>query len=444
MQLSHKKWGKLASLGAVAVLSFSVLAACGDKADNEAKPAAETNSGTETAKPADTATTDTNTTDAKPADDSKVLATYDGGTVTEDQFNTELNVMKFLQPTYASMMDSSEIKNYMLDQQIAYSYLEGKASDEEKKKGTEMAKAQVDQFKTQVDQAQFDTLLKDQSITEADLTAYMTQVMTAVQHMSNQVKDADVQKEYNANKEAYITANVRHILINFKDAEEKERTDAETLKLAKEAKARVDGGEDFAKVAEELSEDPGSASNGGLYENAAVNDWVEPFKKAALEQKIGVVGDPVKTEYGYHVIKVEKRTETLTDEVKETIRSTLASTKMQDFLDNDLAGITKSKEEFKEEAPATEGTEGTPTEGTDAPVTEDPSNETSQKAPTSKEVFNYVMNQFDQLTNEGENYDAESMDPVVLEKAAKHFSMTIEEVTKIFDEEASKGGAAGK
>ncbi len=365
MQLSHKKWGKLASLGAVAVLSFSVLAACGDKADNEAKPAAETNSGTETAKPADTAATDT-----KPADDSKVLATYDGGTVTEDQFNTELNVMKFLQPTYASMMDSSEIKNYMLDQQIAYSYLEGKASDEEKKKGTEMAKAQVDQFKTQVDQAQFDTLLKDQSITEADLTAYMTQVMTAVQHMSNQVKDADVQKEYDANKEAYITANVRHILINFKDAEEKERTDAETLKLAKEAKARVDGGEDFAKVAEELSEDPGSASNGGLYENAAVNDWVEAFKKAALEQKIGVVGDPVKTEYGYHVIKVEKRTETLTDEVKETIRSTLASTKMQDFLDNDLAGITKSKEEFKEEAPAAEGTGETPAAGTDGAVTE--------------------------------------------------------------------------
>ncbi|MWJ29906.1 peptidylprolyl isomerase [Saccharibacillus sp. WB 17] len=351
MQSSHRKWGKLASLGAVAVLSFSVLAACGDKADP----------GNDTAK----------------VEDSKVLATYDGGNVTEDQFNKELNVMKFLQPTYASMMDSADIKNYMLDQQIAYNYLEDKATDEEKKKGAEMATEQLDQMKAQVDQEQLNTMLKQQNITEADLTTYMTQVMTAVQYMSNQVKDEEVQKEYDANKEAYITANVRHILINFTDAEGKKRTEAETLKLAKEAKARVDGGEDFAKVAKELSEDPGSASNGGLYEGAAVGDWVEAFKKAAMEQKVGVVGDPVKTEYGYHVIKVEKRTDTLTDEVKDSVRRTLASNKLNTFMEKDLKGITKSKEEFKDpvtppaaEGTTPEGTDGAAPEGTTPPATE--------------------------------------------------------------------------
>ncbi len=351
MQSSHRKWGKLASLGAVAVLSFSVLAACGDKAD----------SGNDTAK----------------VEDSKVLATYDGGNVTEDQFNKELNVMKFLQPTYASMMDSADIKNYMLDQQIAYNYLEGKATDEEKKKGADMATEQLDQMKAQVDQEQLNTMLKEQNITEADLTTYMTQVMTAVQYMSNQVKDEEVQKEYDANKESYITADVRHILINFTDAEGKKRTEAQTLKLAKEAKARVDGGEDFAKVAKELSEDPGSASNGGLYEGAAVSQWVDAFKKAALEQKIGVVGDPVKTEYGYHVIKVEKRTDTLTDEVKDSVRRTLASNKLNAFMEKDLKGITKSKEEFKDpvtppaaEGTTPEGTDGAAPEGTTPPAAE--------------------------------------------------------------------------
>lgn len=351
MQSSHRKWGKLASLGAVAVLSFSVLAACGDKAD----------SGNDTAK----------------VEDSKVLATYDGGNVTEDQFNKELNVMKFLQPTYASMMDSADIKNYMLDQQIAYNYLEGKATDEEKKKGADMATEQLDQMKAQVDQEQLNTMLKEQNITEADLTTYMTQVMTAVQYMSNQVKDEEVQKEYDANKESYITADVRHILINFTDAEGKKRTEAQTLKLAKEAKARVDGGEDFAKVAKELSEDPGSASNGGLYEGAAVSQWVDAFKKAALEQKIGVVGDPVKTEYGYHVIKVEKRTDTLTDEVKDSVRRTLASNKLNTFMEKDLKGITKSKEEFKDpvtppaaEGTTPEGTDGAAPEGTTPPAAE--------------------------------------------------------------------------
>ncbi|WP_172247874.1 peptidylprolyl isomerase [Saccharibacillus endophyticus] len=343
MQSSHKKWGKLASLGAVAVLSFSVLAACGDKADN------------------DTAKTD----------DSKVLATYDGGTVTQDQFDKELNVMKFLQPTYAAMMDSAEIKNYMLDQQIAYNYLEGKATEEEKTEGAKMATEQIDQLKAQVDQEQLETMLTEQNITEADLTTYMTQVMTAVQYMSDQVTDEEVQKEFDANKDTYVTADVRHILIGLADAEGKERTDAEAKKLADEVKTKIDEGGDFAALAEEYSEDPGSASNGGLYENQPVSSWVEEFKKATLEQEVGVVGDPVKTDYGYHIIKVEKRNDTLTDEMKDTVRRGLASTKLNEFMEKDLEGITKSKEEFvDEEAPAAEGTETTPAEGTDGTSTD--------------------------------------------------------------------------
>ena len=342
MQSSHKKWGKLASLGAVAVLSFSVLAACGDKADDTTK-----------------------------TDDSKVLATYDGGTVTQNQFDKELNVMKFLQPTYATLMDSAEIKNYMLDQQIAYNYLEGKATDEEKTEGAKMATEQIDQLKAQVDQEQLDTMLTAQNITETDLTTYMTQVMTAVQYMSNQVTDEEVQAEYDANKETYVTADVRHILIGLTDAEGNERTDAEAKKLADEVKTKIDEGGDFAALAEEYSEDPGSASNGGLYEAQPVSNWVEEFKKATMEQEVGVVGDPVKTDYGYHIIKVEKRNDTLTDEVKDTVRRSLASTKLNDFMENDLEGITKSKEEFvDEEAPAAEGTETTPAEGTDGTSTE--------------------------------------------------------------------------
>ncbi|MDO3412903.1 peptidylprolyl isomerase [Saccharibacillus sp. CPCC 101409] len=355
MQSSHKKWGKLASLGAVAVLSFSVLAACGDKAD----------SGKDTGN--DTGVTDTGKTDSQTKDTSKVLATYDGGTVTENQFNEEMNVMKFLQPTYASMMDSAEIKNYLLDQQIAYQYLDGKASDAEKKKGAEMAKEQIDQFKTQVGDEQLLSMLEQQNVSEEQLSGYMTKVMTAVQYMSGQVTDEEVQKEYDSNKEAYVTADVRHILIGLTDAEGKERTDAEAKKLADEVKAKLDKGEDFAALAKEYSEDPGSAENGGLYEDQPVSNWVEEFKKATLEQKVGVVGDPVKTEYGYHIIKVEKRNDTLNDEVKESVRSALASTKLNEFMENDLKGITKSKEEFKdEEAPAAEGTDGTSTEGTPA------------------------------------------------------------------------------
>jgi len=71
----------------------------------------------------------------------------------------------------------------------------------------------------------------------------------------------------------------------------------------------------------------------------------------------------------------------LTDKVKDEVRRTLASTKLNEFMEKELEGITKSKEEFKDEQPAAteEGTDGAPapstdgagtTEGTDGAVTE--------------------------------------------------------------------------
>ena len=93
------------------------------------------------------------------------------------------------------------------------------------------------------------------------------------------------------------------------------------MKIAKEVKTKLDAGEDFAKVAKEYSEDPGSADNGGLYENTPVSNWVEAFKEAAKTLPINKISDPVETEYGYHVMKVESRTEAdyskLTDEQKK-------------------------------------------------------------------------------------------------------------------------------
>lgn len=359
MQSSHKKWGKLASLGAVAVLSFSVLAACGDKADD-------------TAKGNDTEVSDT----ANVKDGGKVLATYDGGQITEEQFNNDLNVFGFLRPDYAAYKEVSDFKNYMLDIQIEYGYLNNKATAEQKEAGTKQAEEWMQKsFGDANQKEQLQTLMDEAGVTEAQIRDYMVKSFVAAEYYESGITDADIQKKFDENKETYLTASVRHVLIGLKDAEGKERTDAEALKLAKEAKAKIDGGEDFAKVAEEMSEDPGSASNGGLYEDAAVSQWVEPFKKAAMEQKIGVVGDPVKTDYGYHVIKVESRTDTLTDEVKDKIRKDLASEKLSAFMENELAKVTKSKEEFvDEETPAAAGdasTDGAVTDDADKGATPD-------------------------------------------------------------------------
>ncbi|HEX2510860.1 MAG TPA: peptidylprolyl isomerase [Microvirga sp.] len=114
----------------------------------------------------------------------------------------------------------------------------------------------------------------------------------------------------------------RHILVETEDD-------------AKTAHARVKGGEDFAKVAGELSKDPGSKGEGGDLGFFARDRMVEAFAEAAFKLAPGEVSDPVKTQFGFHVIKVEeKRTKPLPtfDETKEQIDTYLGRKAQQDLI----------------------------------------------------------------------------------------------------------------
>jgi peptidyl-prolyl cis-trans isomerase C len=76
---------------------------------------------------------------------------------------------------------------------------------------------------------------------------------------------------------------------------------------AKKAAARIKAGEDFAKVAAELSTDPGSKTDGGDLGFFTKDRMVEPFAEAAFKMEPGQVSDPVKSQFGWHVIKVEEK-----------------------------------------------------------------------------------------------------------------------------------------
>jgi peptidyl-prolyl cis-trans isomerase C len=84
--------------------------------------------------------------------------------------------------------------------------------------------------------------------------------------------------------------HARHILVPTEDE-------------AKAALARIKGGEDFAKVATELSKDP--SGDGGDLGWFTKDRMVPEFSEAAFKLKKGEVSDPVKTQFGWHVIKVE-------------------------------------------------------------------------------------------------------------------------------------------
>ncbi len=92
------------------------------------------------------------------------------------------------------------------------------------------------------------------------------------------------------------TMNVSHILVKTEDE-------------AKKVKKRLDSKEDFAKVAKEVSQDPGSKDKGGLLGDINYNDanFDPTFMKAAIALKQGAVSNAVHTQFGYHIIKINSK-----------------------------------------------------------------------------------------------------------------------------------------
>ncbi|WP_374989085.1 peptidylprolyl isomerase [Priestia megaterium] len=136
------------------------------------------------------------------------------------------------------------------------------------------------------------------------------------------IKDSEMKSYFNQNKDSLATeAQVKasHILV----ADEK---------TAKEVKAKLDKGEDFAKLAKEYSTDTASKSDGGNLGYFKKDDMVEAFANKAFSMKVNEVSDPVKTEYGYHIIKVtgKKEAQKATYENSKTkIKQTLLDQKYQ-------------------------------------------------------------------------------------------------------------------
>jgi peptidyl-prolyl cis-trans isomerase SurA len=102
-----------------------------------------------------------------------------------------------------------------------------------------------------------------------------------------------------------------------------------SLKTINEIYTRLKGGEDFSKVASEVSQDPGSAPKGGDLGVFDRRRMVQPFDSAAFSLKVGETSSPVRTPYGWHIIKVteikeypefEKAKENLKNEFKRSMQ----------------------------------------------------------------------------------------------------------------------------
>jgi len=141
---------------------------------------------------------------------------------------------------------------------------------------------------------------------------------------------------------------VRYILIKPEPEVPLVKREADALKAIMDARKRiVDDGEDFATVAKEVSEDPGSAPNGGDLGCFSKGQMVPEFEKAAFDLEKGEVSQPVKTDFGYHIIQVY---DTKPDEGQVCARHILIRVDRspdQDAIDKADADALKEAEEVK-------------------------------------------------------------------------------------------------
>jgi parvulin-like peptidyl-prolyl isomerase len=104
------------------------------------------------------------------------------------------------------------------------------------------------------------------------------------------------------------------------------RDDEEALALAEDIRQRIVDGEDFATLAEEYSDDRGSAADGGDLGWFGRGMMVAPFEEAAFSLPVGEISEPIKTDFGYHILEVLDR-----DAERPKDESTLAQERLQAF-----------------------------------------------------------------------------------------------------------------
>lgn len=167
-------------------------------------------------------------------------------------------------------------------------------------------------------------------------TVSVDYVMLTMEAMAEAVKptDAELQALYEQSKANFTTKEQRrisHILVAV--APGKPDADKVALDKIKALHERLKKGEDFAKLAKEASEDPASASKGGDLGLLSPGMLDPSFEKAAAALGKGAVSEPVKTPFGYHLIRITELTPAVVKPFSE-VRAELAKTFQRNAVDS--------------------------------------------------------------------------------------------------------------
>ncbi len=196
-------------------------------------------------------------------------------------------------------------------------------------------------------QAYFDEHATEYELPEQRVVDYIL-VDTVKMRRELEIADDELKQYYDANPDEFTQEEqvmARHILMRANA----DRDDAATEAALAQVKTRIEGGEDFATLARELSDDEGSAQRGGSLGFFKRGDMVKPFEDAAFNAQPGTLVGPVKTSIGYHLIEVQQHRQGGLQDFEQTrgiIRSKLLGQRVDEMAEdkvNELAQKIKAE-----------------------------------------------------------------------------------------------------
>lgn len=271
------------------------------------------------------------------------VAKFDNETITKGQLDERMAGLQqsFIQQYGKDYLKNSDAKTQyvtqeksMLDNMITEKILLKKADElkvmpTDEKEKTDLINKKMDELKKtytedQIKQAGFSGGYNDAKF--KDYVKDLTVMDKVYENITKDIKvdDAKAQDYYTKNQSQYTEKpnmiKLAHILVATKEEADK-------------VEQRLKNGEDFGKLAKELSTDTGSKDNNGEYEVPFVGSgFDETFMSTALAQAEGKISAPVQTQFGFHIIKTISKTNYPVkkfEDVKEDIKKTLLDQEKQ-------------------------------------------------------------------------------------------------------------------
>jgi peptidyl-prolyl cis-trans isomerase C len=283
-----------------------------------------------------------------------VVARVDGSVISRDEVLQRAQAMRGQMARMGAPPPpaSEEFYRTMVDQLIGARLLLAEA----KKRGLMPAPAEVQAGLDQLKQRNPEELARQmaaQGITEKALLADMTQSLAIQKLIEAEIKpavkvsDAEARRFYEQNPERMKRPpqlRVRHVLVAVPQGAAAAQKQAARQK-AEGLLARIKAGGDFAAIARESSDDPGSRGEGGLLPWFSRGEMVPPFEQAALKLKPGETSGVVESPFGFHVLRLEDQRPASAipfEEAKPQIEQFLSRQQARELLDRRVAALRKA------------------------------------------------------------------------------------------------------